>query len=84
MSQYSTDELVKWANNLCTWDMVSDTLIRDAIIARLRAADKLCEAAKLARESQKWDGNDPDEIRWTELYAKLRKAIAGYEETEEA
>ena len=65
------------------WQKLSDDRFVDAVVARLRAADKLCGAAKLARESQGWDGNDPDEIRWPELYAKLRKAIADYEGKED-
>jgi len=67
MSKYSTEELVKWTRNLCTWDMVSDTLIRDAIIAKLRAADKLCEEIK---KEYGW---------WHKMSDGLSKAIADYE-----
>jgi hypothetical protein len=74
---YSTDELVD--EIIRHWFDADCNPYRDAIIARLCAADKLHEVAKVASESQGWDGNDPDEDRWKELYAKLRKAIADYE-----
>ena len=79
MSKFSTDELVEFIKWIRTDITDSNTSAFDAIIARLRAADKLCEAVKEASESQGWDGNNPDEDRWKELYAKLRKAIADYE-----
>ena len=51
---------------------------REAIAAedRLRdAAPDLLEVAKLAVESQGWDGNDPDEERWVDFYAKARASV---------
>lgn len=79
--KYSTEELVKWAKSLCTWEMVSDTLIRDAIIAGLRAADRLCEAANfIAEEIAGFADDDHTEyqvIRFKAL-VRLRKAIAEY------
>lgn len=44
--------------------------------ARLTAfAPELLEVAKMVLESQKWDGNDPAEDRWTKLYFKAKRAI---------
>jgi hypothetical protein len=93
--KYSTEELAKAAErafNLAKTSSLSPRRVselrieKDAIIARLRAADadktkadKLCEAARTAKESQGWDGNNPDDDRWKSLYVKLRKAIAEYE-----
>ena len=45
--KYSTDELVEWLSNAEPGFPKSD-----AIIARLRAADKLCEAAK--KSADEW------------------------------
>ena len=69
MSKYSTEELIKTlrASNF-SWIFKSEA---DAIIAKLRAADKLCEAAK--------------ELGWIiTVYphidlSKISKAIADYE-----
>ena len=88
MSEYSTDELVKrtmrhWA---WWWEGAKDATgisgpehgfqYRDAIIARLRAADKLCEVAKIVSlEIASYD----DVIICTKGdLEKLRKAIADY------
>ena len=35
----------------------------------------LLAVARLVVESQGWDGNDPDNDRWKELYAKARAAV---------
>jgi poly-beta-hydroxyalkanoate depolymerase len=67
MIKYSTDELVEEIKKP-TWDYVSGEL-DDIIIAQLRAADSLCEAAKEAM---------PYLIR-NAHHAKLSKAIAEYE-----
>ena len=87
--KHGTDELVEYLWQLVTVS-TNHSEGRDVdigkmsiIVSKLKVADKLCDAAKLARESQGWDGNDPDEIRWPELYAKLRKAIADYEGKED-
>jgi len=50
---------------------------------RSEAADALLSAAKKAKESQGWDGNNPDDDRWRNLYSELRKAISAYEEKDE-
>jgi hypothetical protein len=88
MSEYSTEELVKrtmrhWA---WWWEGAKDATgisgpehgfqYRDAIIARLRAADTLCEAAKIVSlEIASYD----DVIICTKGdLEKLRKAIADY------
>jgi len=63
--EYSTEELVK---SVQYWKTLLIPAKRDAIIARLRAADRLCEAAKRA-----------DCLHWDEL----NKAIADYEGKEE-
>ena len=62
MSEFSTEELIKTlkASNF-SWIFKSEA---DAIVAKLRAADRLCEAAKRA-----------DCLHWDEL----NKAIADYE-----
>ena len=40
------------------------------------AAPELLYLAKNVVDSQGWDGNNPNEERWIELYAKARAAIA--------
>jgi len=45
--KYSTEELVK---SVQYWKTLLIPAKRDAIIARLRAADKLCEAAKTSAD----------------------------------
>jgi len=59
--KYSTEELVK---SVQYWKTLLIPAKRDAIIARLRAADKLCEEAKFPRVGR---------------YLELQKAIADYE-----
>ena len=45
-------------------------------MAELEASNKkLREAVNLAIESQGWDGNDPDDDRWTGFYKKARATI---------
>jgi len=70
MSKYSTEELIKTlrASNF-SWIFKSEA---DAIIAKLRAADKLCEAARGITE----DGYG---YEWKSPRGKLAKAIADYE-----
>jgi hypothetical protein len=99
MSEYSTDELVKrtmrhWA---WWWEGAKDATgisgpehgfqYRDAIIARLRAADTLCEAAKVTLDyldDHFWENANIDESMageriLTPLEKELKKAIADYE-----
>jgi len=90
MSKYSTDELI---DRICWKD--DDRVLgpndpyypigeetKNAIIARLRAADKLCEAANpIVGEISNFADNDLTEyqvIRFKDL-VRLRKAIANYE-----
>jgi hypothetical protein len=36
---------------------------------------ELMKIVALAVESQKWDGNNPDEDRWIEFYSKAKEAL---------
>jgi len=67
--KYSTEELVK---SVQYWKTLLIPAKRDAIIARLRAADRLCEAARGITE----DGYG---YEWKSPRGKLAKAIADYE-----
>ena len=65
MSEYSTDDLVKWVEGIAPG--FHECCPPLAIIARLRAADKLCEAAReYLAGGEEFQGNDLD------------KAIADY------
>jgi len=66
MSKYSTTELI---DELMRHWFIDCIQYRDAIIARLRAADKLCEEAKFPRVGR---------------YLELQKARADYEGKEKA
>ena len=58
-------------------DLLNAALPPEGEIAALR------EVARLAVESQGWDGNNPDEERWSDFYAKARAAVGeGREEDE--
>ena len=64
--KYSTDDLVRWVEGIAPG--FHECCPPFAIIARLRAADKLCEAAReYLAGGEEFQGNDLD------------KAIAGYE-----
>jgi len=88
MSKFSTDELVEFIKWIRTDITDSNTSAFDAIIARLRAADNLCEAARksvdncpcnfggLDEEGRPFGKQPCDECD------PLRKAIADYEEKE--
>ena len=39
-------------------------------------AERLLAVAIMAKESQGWSGNDPDETRWVEFYKAAREAVA--------
>jgi len=54
--------------------------VRDAIIARLRAADKLCEAAKDVDNDLSDPNNDGSVLNSTKKI--FRKAIANYESSQ--
>jgi len=71
--KYSTDELVEWLSNAEPGFPKSD-----AIIARLRAADKLCEAAKTALDPINEMINGKKEFT-TVNFKGLAEAIADYE-----
>jgi len=83
MIKYSTDELVEEIKKP-TWDYVSGEL-DDIIIAKLRAADKLCKAAKdnVEKCSCNFGGLDeegrPFGKQPCDQCDPLRKAIAEYE-----
>jgi len=65
--KYSTDDLVRWVEGIAPG--FHECCPPFAIIARLRAADKLCEAAReYLAGGEEFQGNDLD------------KAIADYEE----
>ena len=82
MSKYSTNRLIDALKRKHMPLMYEE---EDAIIARLRAADKLCEAANpIVGEISNFADNDLTEyqvIRFKDL-VRLRKAIADYEEKE--
>jgi hypothetical protein len=40
------------------------------------AVKEMLEACRLAVNSQGWDGNNPNEDRWTDLYNKLSAVLA--------
>jgi len=67
MSKFSTDDLVKWVEGIAPG--FHECCPPFAIIARLRAADKLCDAT--SRLATNWN---------PETLADIRKAIAEYEE----
>ena len=69
--KYGTEEMIRWFKSYCLFGS-----IRDAIIARLRAADKLCEAVSSLSEGH-WGYANPHFV------ARLKKAIAEYERKEE-
>ena len=53
MIKYNTDTLVKmvdWLVYVCSFSHPVDTEIKNAIINRLRAGDKLCEVAKISHK----------------------------------
>jgi len=79
MSKYSTNRLIDALKRKHMPLMYEE---EDAIIARLRAADKLCEAANpIVGEISNFADNDLTEyqvIRFKDL-VRLRKAIAEYE-----
>lgn len=79
--EYTTGELIQLLENFKT-ESLADWIVNvdvDVFIEKLQAGDRLCEVAKEAKESQGWDGNNPDDDRWKSLYAKLRKTIAEFE-----
>ena len=81
----STDELVEALEIQLKVerDCVITNLEIKAIIAQLRAADKLCGAAtKLVKEIQGYDDTDADQYIICEFkdLAHLRKAIGDYED----
>jgi len=79
MSEYSTDDLVKWVEGIAPG--FHECCPPFAIIARLRAADKLCEAATTATDRlEYWGLTRPIH---NGIRDALRKAIAGYEGKEE-
>ena len=67
--KYSTGEMIRWLKSYCLFGSN-----RDAIIAKLRAADKLCEVAK--RTSIAITAG----LAWDYKPTALVKAIADYEE----
>jgi hypothetical protein len=42
-------------------------------------APEMLEALKMVADSQGWDGNNPDEDRWTQMYQTVRALIAKIE-----
>ena len=82
--KYSTDDLVRWVEGIAPG--FHECCPPFAIIARLRAADKLCEAANpIVGEISNFADNDLTEyqvIRFKDL-VRLRKAIADYNGKEE-
>jgi nuclear transport factor 2 (NTF2) superfamily protein len=92
--KYSTDELVNYllpAEGLGV-RLLLPPEVSDAIISRLRAADKLCGAAKVTLaylDDHFWENANIDESMTgerilTPLEKELKKAIADYEGKEEA
>jgi hypothetical protein len=97
MSEYSTKELIYWVKTAVARlvvgekrnDFDAENEIRDAIIAKLRAVDKLCEAAKEAQQElafiylqlmPRWDEKEKNEHY--PIAINLGKAIADYENPE--
>jgi len=76
--KFSTEEMIRWLKSYCLFGSN-----RDAIIARLRAADKLCEAAKGLLDFIKL--KFPKDFEYGGLgftcphHEAIRKAIADYE-----
>ena len=61
--------------------LASDNIeVNDALNIITAKLEPIREALKMASLSQGWDGNDPDEDRWTELYLRLEDALAMFEE----
>jgi len=83
MSEYSTDDLVKWVEGIAPG--FHECCPPLAIIARLRAADALmvaCVGAGWFIENfggHRHMSEHPEECAHCHLLTKLRKAIAGYE-----
>jgi hypothetical protein len=77
-TRFSTEEMISALNRKTRGHGFADVqeVEIEAIIARLRAADALCEAAKEVDEGLK----DYDYDVCSFVMAKLRKAIAEYEE----
>ena len=71
--KYSTEEMIRWLKSYCLFGSN-----RDAIIAKLRAADKLCEAAKTALDPINEMINGKKEFT-TVNFKGLAEAIAEYE-----
>ena len=69
MSEYSTDDLVKWVEGIAPG--FHECCPPFVIIARLRAADKLCEAVSSLSEGH-WGYANPHFV------ARLKKAITEY------
>ena len=70
--RYTTDELAE--ELVRHWFEIDCNPCRDAIIAKLRVVDKLCQAAKVLEDYQFMTRE-----RGYELEGDLRKAIAEYE-----
>ena len=45
----------------------------------IAAAPEMLDFIVLVVESQEWDGNNPDEEKWSDFYAKARAIIAKIE-----
>lgn len=63
-----------------TWESCGELIENEGDALLYAAAPELLNVAELALESQGWDGNNPDDDRWTNFYAQARSAIekAGY------
>jgi len=85
--RFSTDEIVATVMKWRGWDMDAvDEPAYKEIIARLHAADVLCEAAKKLTSIVSVHTNTRcafSSLPITEEYKTIRKAIAGYEGKEE-
>jgi len=88
--RFSTDDIVATVMKWRGWDMdATDEPAYKEIIAKLRAADKLCEAAQRKINIQAMDeglwfvaitaSEEYLQNALRELHAIIRQAIAGYE-----
>jgi len=68
--------------NECWNNDPQDEIMARLVFTAVTSHYELLELAKLILESQSWDGNDPDEEKWSILYKNARSIIAKAEAME--